>query len=189
MRQLNLTKRLFWIIAGCVFLANALVVVYLYHQAENLAQIRAYSKAKTLHDYFLSMRYVYHKQFLESGIDLNDSTVGFLPAHASLHISEEFLKRSNQGISIHNVSDRPRNPLNQADAFETKSIAYFNQNPDKNETIELIKEGEKEFFFFSSPLRIQAYCLVCHGEKNEVLPYIAKRYENAYAINWVKLEG
>ncbi len=189
MRQLNLSKRLFWIIAFCVFVSNTFVVVYLYHQAENLAQIRAYSKAKTLQEYFLSMRYVYHQQFLESGIDLNDSTVGFLPAHASSHISEEFLKRSNQGISIHNVSDRPRNPVNQADALEKKSIEYFNQNPDKNESIELIKEGNKEFFFFASPLRIQAYCLVCHGEKHEVLPYIAQRYENAYGYKLGEVRG
>lgn len=166
-----------------------MVVLYLYHQAENLAQMRAYSKAKTLQDYFMSMRYVYHQQFLQSGIDLNDSTVGFLPAHASSHISEEFLKRSNQGISIHNVSDRPRNSVNQADALETQSIAYFNQNPDKNESIELVKEGDKEFFFFASPLRIQAYCLVCHGEKNEVLPYIAKRYENAYGYKLGEVRG
>lgn len=189
MRQLNLSKRLFWIIAFCVFISHGLVVLYLYHQAENLAQMRAYSKAKTLQDYFLSMRYVYHKQFLESGIDLNDSTVGFLPAHASAHISEEFLKRSNQGISIQNVSDRPRNPVNQADALEKKSIAFFNQNPDKNESIELVKEGDKEFFFFASPLRIQAYCLVCHGEKNEVLPYISKRYENAYGYKLGEVRG
>ncbi|WP_263833041.1 EAL domain-containing protein [Sulfurospirillum oryzae] len=189
MRQLNLTKRLFWIVALFVLCANAFVISYLYEQAENLAKIRAYSKAKTLQDYFMSMRFVYHKQFLESGIDLNDSTVGFLPAHASAHISEEFLKRSKQGISIHNVSDRPRNPVNQADALETKAIAYFNQNPDKNESIELIKKDEKEFFFFAAPLRIQAYCLVCHGEKNEVLPYIAKRYDSAYGYKLGDVRG
>ncbi|WP_333804371.1 EAL domain-containing protein [Sulfurospirillum sp.] len=189
MRQLNLTKRLFWIVAFFVLCANAFVISYLYEQAENLAKIRAYSKAKTLQDYFMSMRYVYHQQFLESGIDLNDSTVGFLPAHASTHISEEFLKRSNQGISIQNVSDRPRNPVNQSDALETKAIAYFNQNPDKNETMELIRDDKKEFFFFTSPLRIQPYCLVCHGEKNEVLPYIANRYDNAYGYKLGEVRG
>jgi len=79
--------------------------------------------------------------------------------------------------------------VNQADALEKKSIAYFNQNPDKNESIELVKEGDEEFFFFSSPLRIQAYCLACHGEKNEVLPYIAKRYENAYGYKLGEVRG
>ncbi|QIR74921.1 EAL domain-containing protein [Sulfurospirillum diekertiae] len=189
MRQLNLTKRLFWIVAFLVLCANAFVITYLYQQAEDLAKIRAYSKAKTLQDYFMAMRLVYHQQFLESGIDLNDSTIGFLPAHASTHISDEFLKRSMQGITIHNVSDRPRNPVNQADDLEMKAITYFNQNPDQNETIELVNKGGKEFFFFASPLRIQAYCLVCHGEKNEVLPYIAKRYNNAYGYKLGEVRG
>jgi diguanylate cyclase (GGDEF)-like protein len=188
-RHLNLTKRLFWIVTLLVVCANAFVISYLYQQAEDLAKIRAYSKAKTLHDYFMAMRLVYHQQFLESGIDLNDSTIGFLPAHASTHISDEFLKRSTQGITIHNVSDRPRNPVNQADDIEAKAITYFNQNPDKNETIELINDGQKEFFFFASPLRIQAYCLVCHGEKSEVLPYIAKRYDNAYGYKLGQVRG
>lgn len=148
MRQLNLTKRLFWIVALLVLCANAFVITYLYQQAEDLAKIRAYSKAKTLHDYFMAMRLVYHQQFLESGIDLNDSTIGFLPAHASTHISDEFLKRSTQGITIHNVSDRPRNPVNKADDLEMKAITYFNQNPDKNETIKLVNEGGKRVFLF-----------------------------------------
>ena len=189
MRQLNLSKRLFWIIAFAVFLANVLVIFYLYQQAGNLAQMRAYSKAKTLQEYFISMRYVYHQQFLQSGIDLNDSTIGFLPAHASSHISDEFLKRSSQGISIRNVSDRPRNPQNQANELETKSINYFNQNPEATEKIELIKEGKKEYFSFTAPLRIEAYCLVCHGKKSEVLPYIAKRYENAYGYKLGEVRG
>ena len=189
MRQLNLSKRLFWIIAFAVFFANGLVVFYLYQQAGNLAQMRAYSKAKTLQEYFLSMRYVYHQQFLQSGIDLNDSTIGFLPAHASSHISDEFLKHTSQGISIRNVSDRPRNPQNKANALEAKSIDYFNQNPKATEKIELIKEGAREYFSFTAPLRIEPYCLVCHGKKSEVLPYIAKRYENAYGYKVGEVRG
>ncbi|MDD3342431.1 MAG: EAL domain-containing protein [Sulfurospirillaceae bacterium] len=180
MRHLNLTKRLFWIIAFFVVLSNALVTFYLYHKFEILASERAYSKSKTMQDYFMSMRYVYHQQFLTSGIDLNDSTIGFLPAHASAHISDEFLKRSIQNISIRNVSDNPRNEDNRADVIEKKAIDYFKAHPDKNETMEIINFKGKEFYFFASPLRIEAYCLVCHGKKNEVLPYIAKRYNNAF---------
>ena len=189
MRQLNLSKRLFWLIAICVFGANVLVVFYLYQQAGNLAQMRAYSKAKTLQEYFISMRYVYHQQFLQSGIDLNDSTVGFLPAHASSRISEEFLQHSSQGISIKNVSDRPRNPQNKANALEKEAIAYFNQNPEATEKIALVKEGKAEYFSFMSPLRIEPYCLACHGQKSEVLPYIAKRYENAYGYKLGDVRG
>ncbi|MBV5278292.1 MAG: EAL domain-containing protein [Campylobacteraceae bacterium] len=168
MRQLNLTKRLFWIIAFLVIFSNILVTTYLYHQSQ------------ILKDYFLSMRYVYHKQFLESKIDLNDSTVGFLPAHASARISQEFEKRSSQQITMRNVTDRPRNPINKADDLETKMIDYFNQNPDKNEKMQLIQENGQNVYFYAAPLRIESYCLQCHGKQEEVLPYIASRYDTAY---------
>ena len=180
MRHLNLTKRLFWIIALFVLVSNSLVTAYLYHEFKHLAQERAYSKAKTLQDYFVSMRYVYHQQFLSSEIDLNDSTIGFLPSHASAHISDEFEKRSTQGISIHNVSDNPREASNMASAEEKKAIDYFKAQTDKNETMQIVKDKGEEFFFYASALRMEAYCLVCHGKKSEVLPYILKRYENAY---------
>jgi len=189
MRQVTLTKRLFWIIALFICAANLVVVVYLYQQANNLAQIRAYSKAKTLHDYFVSMRYVYHQQFLSSGIDLNDSTIGFLPAHASTHISDEFHKNSKQGISIRNVSDRPRNPVNKANPLEEEMIRYFNAHPDQNESMRFLNDGNSSYYFFTSPLRIKAYCLACHGNKNEVLPYIAKRYDNAYGYKLGEVRG
>jgi len=180
MRKLNLTKRLFWIIAFLVVVSNVFVTTYLYHQAQITTETRAYARAQSLKDYFIAMRYVYHKQFLESKIDLNDSTIGFLPAHASTHISEEFEKRSSQQISMRNVTDRPRNPVNQADSLETKAIEYFNQNPDKNEKMQLIKENGKNIYFYAVPLRIESYCLQCHGKKEEVLPYIASRYDTAY---------
>jgi len=189
-KQLTLTKRLFWIITFFIFLANTVVIGYLYRQAHELTAIRAYSKAKTLHDYFISMRYVYHQQFLSSGIDLNDSTVGFLPAHASTHISEFFSQRSKQGITIRNVSDRPRNPDNKADDLEEKMIRYFDAHPKEDEKLELIEDTNgQSFYFFSSPLRIQAYCLACHGKKEEVLPYIAQRYDNAYGYSLGEVRG
>lgn len=180
MRKLNLTKRLFWIIAFLVVFSSISVTTYLYHQAQITTETRAYARAQSLKDYFIAMRYVYHKQFLESKIDLNDSTIGFLPAHASTHISEEFEKRSSQQISMRNVTDRPRNPANKADNLETKVIEYFNQNPDKNEKMQLIDENGQNVYFYAVPLRIEPYCLNCHGKKEEVLPYIASRYDTAY---------
>jgi len=189
LKHLNLTKRLFWIIAFFVIVAQAMVIFYLYHQSEELVLQRAYSKSKTLQDYFVSMRYIYHQQFLASGIDLNDSTVGFLPAHASSYISEEFSKRSRDGVTIRNVSDRPRNPTNKADALEEQMIGYFNKNPHENEKMKLVQEGDEAFYFFSSPLRIEAYCLACHGKKGEVLPYISGRYDTAYDYTLGEVRG
>ena len=180
MRKLNLTKRLFWIIAFLIIVSNIFVTTHLYHQSQIVAETRAHSRAKSLRDYFLSVRSVYQRQFVQSKIDLNDSTVGFLPIHASSLISDEFQKRSHDGISIRNVSDRPRNLLNKANEMEQKAIDYFDANPKVDEKMELIQNGNKPFYFFSAPLRIEPFCLQCHGNKEEVIPFIAKRYDTAY---------
>lgn len=145
-----------------------------------MIESRAFNRAKSLQTYLISMRYVYHHQFLKSGIDLNDSTVGFLPAHAAAQISNEFIKRSNDGISIRNVSDRPRNSINQADEFEIIAIRNFTRNPALTENFSLIKQNNEEYFFYSSPIKIEPYCIQCHGKKEETLPYIAQRYNSAY---------
>lgn len=180
MRSLNLTKQLFWIIASFIIAAISLITYYLYYQSQEIIEERAYSRARSLQTYFVSMRYVYHHQFLSSGLDLNDSTVGFLPAHAAALISDEFTKRTNEGISIRNVTDRPRNPINRADVYEVKAMRHFAANPTLQENITLIQQNNQDYYFYSSPLRIEPYCIQCHGKKEEVLPFIASRYDTAY---------
>lgn len=180
MRTLNLTKRLFWIIASFIIGATLLITADLYYESLNTIEKRALSRAKSLQTYFISMRYVYHHQFLDSNLDLNDSTVGFLPAHAASLISDEFSKRSEDGITIRNVSDRPRNPDNQADHYERDAIRYFTKHKEAKERFTEISNGDAKYFFYSAPLRIEPYCIQCHGFKKEVLPYIAKRYTTGY---------
>lgn len=154
--------------------------MYLYYESSILIETRAFSRAKSLQTYFVSMRYVYHHQFLNSKLDLNDSTVGFLPAHAASLISKEFSNRSHDGITIRNVSDHPRNPANKADRFERETIRYFTEHKDAQEHFSTINLNNVEYFFYASPLKIEPYCIKCHGTKEEVLPYILKRYNSGY---------
>jgi len=180
MRSVNLSKQLFWIIASFIIAAILLITLYLYNQTQVLIEKNARNKAKSLETYFVSMRYVYHHQFLKSGLDLNDSTVGFLPAHAASFISNEFEKRSQDGITIRNVTDRPRNLVNKADDYEVEAMHYFAKYPERKENLTLIKQNNQEYFFYSAPLKIEAYCLRCHGKRDEVLPFISRRYTGAY---------
>lgn len=178
--KINLTHRIFWIVAIFAFSSTLLETIFRYQNIQDIIETRGYNRALALHDYFVSMRYVYHHQFLDSNIELNDSTIGFLPAHASLRISDEFAARTNQGVSIKNVTDRPRNPKNKADSFELEMIDYFKANPDQNISTKRIMQDKQEYFFFASPLKIQPYCLSCHGEKNQTISYIQSRYSEAY---------
>lgn len=189
MRHLSLTKRLFWIIAFFVLFSHIFVVSYLYHHAQALTQERAYSKSKTLQDYFFSMQQVYQQELLSSGLDLNDSTVGFLPFHASSHINEAFFERTKDRIVMRNVSFNPRNLANKADTLESKMIEYFVAHPNENDKMQLITENGEAFYFFTAPFRIESSCLVCHGQKEEVLPYIAHHYPTTYGYRLGDVKG
>lgn len=189
MRLFNLTRKLFWVIAAFIIAATILITFYLYHQAQRIVETRALARAHTLQTYFASMRYVYHRQFLGSGLDLNDSTIGFLPAHAAALISDEFSRRMPDGTTIRNVSDRPRNPLNQADEHERRAIERFARSPGLKETFSTINQNNTEYFFYAAPMKIEPYCIQCHGHKEEVNPYIARRYDTAYGYKIGDIRG
>ena len=180
MFTINLNKKIFWIIALLIFISNAVHTYSMYIKNQEMIEIRAFKKGDNLKNYFISMRNIYHHQFLQSGIDLNDSTLGFLPAHASTLISDKFAELSKDGTSIRNVTDRARNPKNKADKFELEAIEYFKNNRDKNMLMKRINQNGVDLFNFTSPLVIEPYCISCHGKKEETLSIIQKRYDSAY---------
>lgn len=180
MIRLNITKKLFWVLSFVIVIANLVVTIYLYKQTNSLVETRAFSRAQTLHNYFVSMRNVYHNQFLYSGLEINDDTIGFLPAHAASKISDKFEALVNDGTSIRNVSDNPRNINNIADSFELEAIDFFKNNQNQEYLHKMIIEDGKQVFFFASPLKMQSYCMLCHGKKDDVLPYVAQKYDLGY---------
>ncbi|MFA5453730.1 MAG: EAL domain-containing protein [Sulfurimonas sp.] len=180
MFKINLNKKMFRIIATLIIASNLFLTFYIYQQTQKAIQIRAFAKGETLKDYFISMRAVYHQQFINSGLEINDKTLGFLPAHASTLISEKFSQISKDKVTMRNVSDRPRNPTNMADASELEAIKYFKNNPNAQTYIQNIKEGSKDIIHYTSPLIIEEYCIKCHGKKEEVIPSIRERYDSAY---------
>lgn len=160
-----------------------------YEETQKIIEKRVHDRAKSLYEYFISMRFVFHQQFIKSGLDLNDSTVGFLPAHAASLISDEFKKKASQKISIRNVSDNPRNPKNKADKDEVEAIEYFRAHPNEQEFSKNISADGSEFYFYAAPLKISEYCLACHGTKNQTMPYIKNKYSSAYDYNVGDVRG
>ncbi|MGM0623095.1 MAG: EAL domain-containing protein [Campylobacterota bacterium] len=189
MLKIIISKKLFWFVAGVVIVANMAMTYYLYTQTQDLIEKRAQSRADALKEYFISMRFIFHQQFLQSGLEITDSTVGFLPAHASSLISDTFAQRIKDGTSIKNISDRPRNPTNKADDHELEAIEYFKNHPKATARMQMIEQEGKKLFFYSSPILIQQYCIACHGKKDEVLPYVAKRYNTAYGYEVGDVRG
>jgi len=189
MFKINLNKKIFGLIAALVVLSNLFLSFYMYNEMQKLIETRAESRANSLKEYFSAIRYVYHQQFIKSGLEITDSTLGFLPAHASTLISEKFSQISKDKITIRNVSDRPRNQLNRADEYEQKAIEHFKENTSDTFHLEKITKEDKKYFNYTYPIVIEAYCLKCHGERENAMPSIRDRYDTAYGYEVGDIRG
>jgi signal transduction histidine kinase/CheY-like chemotaxis protein/HPt (histidine-containing phosphotransfer) domain-containing protein len=89
---------------------------------------------------------------------------GFVPELALDRISQDFGRLTGSKIHFRAVSDRPRNPENQADRFERDAIKWFRENPQARERIEPVVDfNGNPFQQYGMPLRIETACLNCHG--------------------------
>ncbi len=164
-----------------VVLVVLILKSYYYYQNMRTEVIEdAKKEAHLLQDYMMSVRETYHKQFLQSGIELTDKTLGFLPAHATTLISDKFQNRNNYNFYIRNVTDKPRNPTNMADKEELKAIEFFKKQKGQSEYFQKYVDGQKEVFQYAAPIFIEPYCLACHGKKENAMETIRDRYNSAY---------
>lgn len=189
MFRINFNEKLFKTVALLIIFSNILLTIYMYNKFKNFIETRAYHRAETLNNYFSSMRYVYHQQFIKSDLKINDSTIGFLPAHASSLISDKFAEISNDDISLRNVTNRPRNPANKADVFEEEAMDYFKNNPSADIHLIKISKNNKIYLNYTYPLKIEPYCLKCHGTKEETMPSIRERYDTGYDYKLGDIRG
>lgn len=96
-----------WLILGLVmFGLSGLAITLHYRAIETDAQARMHQQALDLRAALMATRQVYHKQFIDSGLPLDDHTLGFLPAQAMSRIAEDFPHWTQSGVRFNNVSDR-----------------------------------------------------------------------------------
>jgi hypothetical protein len=162
-----------------VVLAVDLIVSYRNLKAETRAEIEY--DARTIYGFMMATRRIYQQQFIASELPVNDATIGFLPAHSFLRISRDFANWNRNGIIFNNVSDRPRNPANLADRFETEAIDWFAAHPKDTERMrEIVTDQGIGYLLFTAPIRIEPLCLKCHGTPEAAPPGIRDRYTSAY---------
>jgi hypothetical protein len=99
-----------------------------------------------------------------------------------------------KGVFIRRVSFKNRNENNYPDDFEKKVLTRFellkqnNELNDKTEHFEVVKEGEYTYLRYLKPILIQAECLNCHGNKDEMMPevkeLIALKYSGDKAVGY-----
>ncbi len=113
-----------------------------------------------------------------------------MPAHALALISKDFSNWSNSGMSFSNVSDRPRNPSNQADAIELEAMAWFRANPEVRERMVPFRDKDgRSYYHFSTPIYVEKYCLKCHGDEEAAPPTIRDTYDPGFNYKVGDLRG
>jgi PAS domain S-box-containing protein len=180
-----------WVLTSLIILMISGVDVWTgYYTTENDIREELSRDAKNIRGMLMATRRVYHRQFMASGLPVNDQTVGFLPAHSLSRISKDFPNWSNSGLRFNNVSDHPRNPDNRADQFELEAMAYFRANPKAEERlVEISDEQGRDYYHFTAPIWIEEYCLTCHGERSKAPPSIAANYAESYGYEIGDLRG
>ena len=175
-------ERRFHLLIGLVFGMGFAVFVtldYIKHKSEAEENLQA--SAEHVHNVLLATRKVYQHQFVDSGLPLNEKTLGFLPAHAFSRISKELANWDKTGFSFDNVSDQPRNPAHRADALEMEAIEHFRRNPgDEVRFVPYTAPDGEPYYHYAHALRIEDYCLKCHGERAKAPETIRQLYDTAY---------
>lgn len=180
-----------WLILGVAMFGLAGFAISLqYRTIEADAQARMHQQVLDLRATLMATRRVYHKQFIDSGLPLDERTLGFLPAHAMSRIARDFPNWTQSGVRFNNVSDRPRNPLNQADADELAAMAWFRANPKAEEyTRTLPGPNGNGYYLFAAPIWTEPYCLTCHDTPATAPATIRERYDTGYGYRAGDLRG
>ena len=99
-----------------------------------------------------------------------------------------------KGVFIRRVSLRNRNENNYPDDFEKMVLNKFellkqnNELDNKTEHIETVKEGEYTYVRYLKPILIQAECLNCHGNPNDMMTdvkdLIMQKYPQDKAVGY-----
>ncbi len=184
-------KHKIWLALGALLsllLVAAKALDYGEVEEDTLADLR--TQALDLHALMMAMQQVYQREFIASGIPLNDQTLGLLPAHALPRIAAELGQWTQTGVRFNNVSDRPLNPANQANAQELTAMAWFRAHPQAPDHAEALRDPDgTRYLHFTAPLWAKTDCLKCHGEPQDAPAGMRERYDDALGYQEGELRG
>ena len=187
---MRLVRKL-WLGVGAALLAALAVIGWFSHElARQNVETMLLEEGRAIHGALMAVRRTYQQQFIDSGLPLDQHTVGFLPAHTMTRIAQAFRDIDARGIHFNNVSDRARNPANLADDAEMAAIRHFRAHPkDKERLATFTGPDGRLYYHYATPIRTEAYCLKCHGRPEDAPPTIRARYDLAYGYRVGELRG
>ena len=187
---MKLRMKMWLVLAGVLGFILVIDLSLTYQRIANDHRVEQERDVHELRAFMMAVRRIYHQQFIASGLPVNDDTIGFLPAHAMSRIADDYGNWTKSGIRFNNVSDKPRNPGNQADRFELDAMHYFRENPASEERMQPIRDDQgRSWFHYTAPIWIEGYCLRCHGDAGDAPESIRKNYQAAFGYKEGELRG
>ncbi len=171
----------FIIFALLLFMALSYKTYEQYQRIHNTQELIILNESQSLANFISAFRQTHQDAFLNNHIDVNEKTINLLPVKTITEISSRF----SSSVVVRTVSDHPRNPDNMANDFELEMIQYFKKNP--KETHKFIQK--EDVYHYTKPLLIKPSCLQCHGKREDAIPSIRDKYENAYDYKLGDIRG
>jgi methyl-accepting chemotaxis protein len=104
----------------------------------------------------------WHSEHIDSLVpDGKFTNLNQIPVVAAWRVAEQYTKAEN--MVFRTPSLQPRNPKNQADAFERRALESFDKDPARVEYYERLVENGNDVMRYAQPVRLTQDCLVCHG--------------------------
>ncbi len=170
-----------------VFAADGLVT---YRQLRQHALLDLELQAEKVQGMVMATRRVYQRALLANDIPVEERTLPLLPAHAMRRISEEFGNWDGSGLTFNNVSDRPRNPVNRADAVEMAAIERFRAEPQREKLlVPFTDDNGAPWLLYARPILVEEYCLTCHGDPADAPAVIREKYAEGFGYRLGELRG
>jgi|GEM_PF-1094457 len=183
---MRLKNRAFLMFSVIIFIFLAIRIYTEHKNINRLKEDVAKEEAKSTLALLTAFRKTYQERFIDHGIQIDEKTVNLLPVRTTNEIATRFSKLIDNKTHIRVVSDRPRNPINQANDKELSIIEFFKKNPTKKE---YASNKNYKNFYYAKPLYIEKRCLRCHGKREDALPTIRDNYSKAYDYEVGDLRG
>jgi len=165
---------------GCIFVVFCLVATaFLYlHEKKRLEQ-EVYHKTELIMAAVESTRSYVREVLRPKMYEVLDKDAFILEAMSSSYISRVVMDRFQNKLpsfDYRRVAVNARNSNFEANPFERKIIAYFNNNPGEDDWRGIVKSGDGHRFMRFKPVRFNKSCFRCHGNPEDAPQQIIDLY-------------
>ncbi|MEF8727153.1 MAG: PAS domain S-box protein [Accumulibacter sp.] len=164
---MTLSRRLLGTLLVVLGIGFAVLAVGQQYCVRRWVEANVQDNAERVQRIVLAMRQLYHRQFIDSGLPVDEGTLGFLPAHAMQRIGRDLESRETTGLSVRNVAVDAGEGFDQADDVEMAAIEHFRAHPQaQSRFVAFAGVDGQRYYLHARPIRTDQGCRECSGAAN-----------------------